>query len=96
MRQHADEEFRNRARVLDIGRAAWLLEAVRDAQDNNKELPPDLVKELSRNLFTFSAGSDANELYPEAISEVLMQGLSSIRVKSHDGTEIEAKRGKEK
>lgn len=95
-RQHAEEDIRNRARVLDIGRSAWLLEAVRDAHDNGKELPSDLLKELSRNLFTYSAGSDGRELYPEGINEVLLQGLSSIRVKSHDGTEVEAKRGKEK
>jgi hypothetical protein len=92
-KQHADEEFRNRARVLDIGRTAWLLEAVRDAQDNGKELPADLVKDLSRNLFTY-APTDASELHPQAISDMLMQGLNSLRVKGPDGSEIEAKRGK--
>jgi hypothetical protein len=94
-RQHAEEEFRNRARVLDIGRSAWLLEAVRDAHDNKSELPPELFKELSKNLFTYSAGPDASNLYPEAIGEILAQVLSSIRIKSKD-IEIEAKSGKEK
>jgi hypothetical protein len=92
-KQHADEEFRNRARVLDIGRTSWLLEAVRDAQDNGKELPPDLVKELSRNLFAYSP-SDTSELHPQAVSDMLMQGLNSLRVIGPDGSEIEAKRGK--
>ena len=93
-RQHSEEEFRNRARVLDIGRSMWLLEAVRDAQDNQKELPPDLVKELSRNLFTHSTSPESGDLHPQAISEMMMQGLSSIRVKSSDGSEVEATRGK--
>lgn len=92
-RHHAEEEFRNRARVLDIGRTSWLLEAVRDAQDNNKELPPELLKELSRNLFSYGA-TDTSDLHPQAISDILMQGLSSIRVKSADGTEVEASRSK--
>ncbi|WP_072392751.1 hypothetical protein [Hyphomicrobium sp. CS1BSMeth3] len=92
-KQHADEEFRNRARILDIGRTSWLLEAVRDAQDNSKELPPDLVKELSRNLFAYSP-TDTSELHPQAVSDMLMQGLNSLRVKGPDGSEIEAKRGK--
>jgi hypothetical protein len=95
-RQHAEEEFRNRARVLDIGRTSWLLEAVRDAQDNNKELPPDLVKELARNLFSYGSSNDSSDLHPQAFSDILMQGLSSIRVKAADGTEVEASRSKDK
>src|SRR5205823_2225160 len=91
-RQHAEEEFRNRARALDIGRATWLLEAVRDAQDHNKELPADLLKELAKNLFSAPIISDATDTGPQALTDLLWQGLSSIRVKSHDGTEIEAKR----
>jgi hypothetical protein len=93
-RQHADEEFRNRARVLDIGRTAWLLEAVRDAQDHNKELPPELLKELSRNLFAYAPSTSDSELRPHAVTDLIMQGLASLRVKTADGTEVEAKRGK--
>jgi hypothetical protein len=93
-RQHADEEFRNRTRVLDIGRSAWLLEAVRDAQENQKEIPPDLLKELSRNLFAYTAPADVADLHPQAVTDLNMQGLASLRVKTADGTEVEAKRGK--
>lgn len=91
-RQHAEEEFRNRARLLDIGRTAWLLEAVRDAQDNQKELPPDLVKELARNLFSYSSTIDSTDLHPQTVTDLIMQGLSSLRLKTPDGTELEAKR----
>lgn len=92
-RQHADEEFINRTRLIDIGRSSWLLEAVRDAQERNKEIPPELLKELSRNLFTHTA-SNEGDVQPQAAADILLQGLSSLRVKSADGTEVEAKRGK--
>lgn len=80
--------------MLDIGRSAWLLEAVRDAQDNQKELSPELLKELSRNLFAYSAPADVSDLHPQAVTDLIMQGLASLRVKTPDGTEVEAKRGK--
>jgi hypothetical protein len=92
-RQHSEEEFRNRTRLVDIGRSSWLLEAVRDAQDKGTQIPPELLKELSRNLFSTSIHPDG-ELAPQALSEVLLQGLSSLRVKSPDGSEIEATRKK--
>lgn len=95
-RQHADEEFRNRTRLIDIGRSGWLLEAVRDAQENKNEIPVDLLKELSRNLFS-NAGPSEGDIHPQAVSDILMQGLSSVRVKSADGSEVEATRnGKKK
>ncbi len=94
-RQHSEEEFRNRTRLVDIGRSSWLLEAVRDAQERNKEIPPDLLRELSRNLFSASAGME-KDLHPQAVSDLLLQGLSSVRVKAADGSEVEAKRDNKK
>lgn len=92
-RQHSDEEFRNRALVMDIARSRWILEAVRDAQDHQQQLPADLLKELSKNLFAGKA-TEGSDPQPQAIGDVLMQGLTSIRVKSTDGSEVEAKREK--
>lgn len=94
-RQHAEEEFRNRALLIDIGRSSWLLEAVRDAQERNKEIPVDLLHELSRNLFAYSPIPEA-DIHPQAISDTLLHGLSSVRLKAPDGSEIEASRGKGK
>lgn len=94
-KQHADEEIRNRSRLIDIGRSGWLLEAVRDAQQHNKELPPELLKELSRNLFAVAVTTD-RESHPQPATDMLLQGLSSLRVKTVDGSEIEAKREKAK
>ena len=94
-RIHAEEEFRNRALLIDIGRSGWLLEAVRDAQERGSEIPEHLLKELSRNLFSYAAKAE-HDIDPSAFSDVLMQGLSSLRLKSPDGSEIEAQRGKPK
>lgn len=94
-RQHAEEEFRNRTRLIDIGRSSWLLEAVRDSQQKGKDIPADLLKELSRNLFT-NATSGETDLHPQALSDVMLQGLSSFRIKTPDGSEVEAKRDKKK
>lgn len=94
-RQHAEEEFRNRSLLIDIGRSSWLLEAVRDAQERNKEIPVDLLHELSRNLYAYTSPPDT-EIHPQAISDTLLHGLSSLRVKSPDGSEVEASRGKRK
>jgi len=93
-RIHADEELRNRSLLIDIGRSAWLLEAVRDAQERKGEIPLDLLKELSRNMFAYTKASDG-DVEPQAFSDMLMQGLSSLRLKAPDGTEVEAKRGKQ-
>ncbi len=93
-RQHSEEEFRNRALLIDIGRSGWLLEAVRDAQVRNAQLPEILLKELSRNLFTFSSNSE-NEAQPQTVADMLTQGLTKFRIKQGaDGTELEAARGK--
>ena len=94
-RQHAEEEFRNRALLIDIGRSSWLLEAVRDAQQRDKEIPTDLLHELSRNLFAYSSSPDT-DIHPQVISDTLLHGLSSVRIKSPDGSEVEASRGGKK
>lgn len=94
-RQHSEEEFRNRTRLIDIGRAGWLLEAVRDAHEKDAEIPTDLLRELSRNLFSNASSSDG-DIHPSAISDVMLQGLTSLRVKTSDGSEVEASRAKSK
>jgi hypothetical protein len=94
-RQHSEEEFRNRTRLIDIGRAGWLLEAVRDAHEKNAEIPTDLLRELSRNLFS-NASSSEGDIHPSALSDVMLQGLTSLRVKTADGSEVEASRAKSK
>lgn len=83
-RQHAEEEFRNRARIVGVGRASWLLEAVRDAQEHKTEIPPVLMQELARNLFVFENSQDG-DIHPKAADELFWQGLTSIKAKAGDG-----------
>lgn len=83
-RQHAEEEFRNRARIVGVGRASWLLEAVRDAQEHKTEIPPVLLQELARNLFVFE-GSQDGDIHPKAADELFWQGMTSIKAKAGDG-----------
>lgn len=94
-KQHSEEEFRNRTRLIDIGRSGWLLEAVRDAHEKKAEIPTDLLRELSRNLFSNPSSSEG-DIHPTAISDVMLQGLTSLRVKTADGSEVEASREKGK
>lgn len=91
-RQHSDEELRTRARVVDIGRSSWLMEAVRDSKESKDPIPKELLEQLSKNLFT-NTTSDTSELHPKSGAEVLMSQLSSLRLKSPDGAEVEATTG---
>lgn len=85
--RHASEEFLNRRRLLDVGRSYWLLEAVRDAQDNQTVLPQYLIHELSKNLFEPETKGGAGQvLKPNEVGSILLQNL---KIKSPDGTELE-------
>lgn len=94
-KQHSDEELRTRARVVDIGRSSWLIEAVRDSQEPKEPLPRELLEQLAKNLFTNPVGG-SSDLHPKSGTEVLMDHLSSLRLKSPDGAEVEATTGKKK
>jgi hypothetical protein len=88
-RQHSDQELRTRGRVVDIGRSSWLVEAVRDSQESDEPILKELLQQLAKNLFSDPL-SDAPELHPKSGAEVLMQQLSSLRLKTPDGAEVEA------
>lgn len=89
---HAEEELMIRSRLIDIGRSGWLLEAVRDSHEAQKDLPESLLQELSKNLFSNKSPSDADE-HPKALADLFLK-LTSLRVKTADGSEIEASRVK--
>jgi hypothetical protein len=91
-RQHSDEELRTRARVVDIGRSSWLIEAVRDSKESKDPIPTELLEQLAKNLFT-NTTTDVSDLHPKSGAEMLMSQLSSLRLKSPDGAEVEATTG---
>jgi hypothetical protein len=43
-RQHADEEFHNRTRLIDIGRCCWLFDGVSVSQESVIVIPADVLK----------------------------------------------------
>ena len=76
-RRHADEEFNNWTRLLDIGRAAWLLESVRYARENTEHLPEPLLRELSRNLF---ANQQPSAPHPDGLSNPVVDVFKNLGV----------------
>ncbi len=91
-RQHAEEELRLRSRMIDIGRSTWLLEAVRDQKGGDK-VDPALLAELSKNLFADHVSTDSADQHPTTLTD-FVEKLSSLRLRTPDGTEIEASRAK--
>jgi len=81
-RQHAEEEFEMRARVIDIRRAGWLLEAIRDANEKGKAIPDNLLQELSRNLFAPKNRTD--DTTPQTLHEI----IKSVAVDLPGGSKV--------
>jgi hypothetical protein len=50
-REHADAEFAARRYKADILRASWLAELIAELATDKVELPPDLLKSFTRDLF---------------------------------------------
>ena len=89
--QYLIEETEKVIHVTATARSGWLLEAVRDAQDNKQTIPTELLQELSRNLFSSGTSPDA-DLHPQGASELLAHGLKSLSVTSSDGSKVKATR----
>ncbi len=89
-REHADEEFRAKAMLLDVERANWVVETVMDAKETDESrLPPGLIERLTRNLFaTRSAGGTEPEGGRVAIAD-LLGSASRIKAKVGEAAEFE-------
>lgn len=89
-REHADEEFRAKAMLLDVERANWVVETVMDAKETDESrLPPGLIERLTRNLFAArSAGGPEAEGGRVAISD-LLGSASKIKAKVGEAAEFE-------
>lgn len=92
-RQHADAEFMFKNLELDINRASWVVEmALEWKEEKGRELPPELLDRLTRNLFKQqSQESDGIETPPE-LASVLLGSAANLKIKAPSGAEIELDR----
>lgn len=89
-RQHADAEFNFKQLELDINRASWVVEMALEWKDEKgKELPPELLDRLTKNLFKDVSQPNADADSPPDIASLLLGSASSVKFKAGNGTEIE-------
>jgi hypothetical protein len=79
-RKHAEEEFYMKRFELDIERASWLVEMVMEFQnEKGGDIPNELIKTLSTNLFSNKTFEKINHPSEEII-DGLLKGLSGITI----------------
>lgn len=77
-RQHADEEFRLKRMSLDVDRASWVVETAMEWQAQNKaEIPPQLLEQLTRDLFMTSGQSTGVRHPAEDLANAVLAASSS-------------------
>jgi len=80
-RQHADEEFRLKRMSLDVDRASWVVETAMEwQQQNNAPIPPLLLEELARGLFTGQGDSSAIKHPVEDLASSLLGAAANLEV----------------
>ncbi len=89
-REHADEEFRSKAMVLDIERASWVVETATDwRRATNGDIPTALIERLTQDLFVSRKSIPAPT--PD-VSAALLGASSKVRLKLGDQAEVELDR----
>ena len=89
-REHADEEFKSKAMVLDIERASWVVETATDWKRANKtDMPDVLIARLTQDLF--SSRNEVKQSAPD-LSSALLGASSKIKLKLGENGEIELDR----
>lgn len=82
--QHANEEFRLKRLDLDIDRASWVVETTLEYKHENREIPPELLKDLSRNLFAEPLSMGTVRHPVESLGDALLGASSQVRMKMGD------------
>lgn len=77
--RHADEEFRLKRLDLDFDRASWVVEmALEWSEENQEELPPELLERISAGLFT-TFEEEAPQLHPaDQLASKLMGSAAEV------------------
>jgi hypothetical protein len=90
-KQHADLEFNNKKFLSDILRANWLIEMFFEAQDDKQtELPNEMYKAFSKNLFE-NSGSTYKSEHPV---EDILRALKNVKSFKVANVEVENKEEK--
>jgi hypothetical protein len=93
LRQHADAEFMFKQMEVDVNRASWVVEMASEWLEEKKtELPQHVVDVLTRNLFRYSARSEAHEETPTDIPSLIFGAASSVKLTTPTGAEIQLDR----
>ncbi len=73
-RRHADAEFRFKQLELDVDRASWVVEVAQEwHKDQGKEVPAELLAQLSNHLFSDPADASDSDT-PEGLAAILGGG----------------------
>lgn len=80
--RHADEEFRIKRLELDLDRASWVVELAMEwaKETGAKDLPPALMSELTKNLFTEPDGLKAKGSEDVSALATLLGAATSAEV----------------
>lgn len=89
-RQHADAEFMFKQMDLDVNRASWVVELALEWKDEQgREIPPELLERLTRNLFRQSSTPEDEDTGPTDVASILLGSASNLKVKAPTGAELE-------
>ncbi|QJR36783.1 hypothetical protein [Gemmatimonas groenlandica] len=79
--RHAAEEFKLKRLELDMDRASWLVEMALEWQEKKgSQIPPELVLQLSRNLFSVESDNARVQHPAEDIAAAVLGSASSLRI----------------
>lgn len=88
-RDHAAEEFRGKAMLLDIERASWVVESALEwRKKDGKEIPPELLDRLTRGLFQYRDQTPESSTASE-VAATLLGSASKLKLKMGENGEME-------
>jgi hypothetical protein len=80
----ADEEFRLKRISLDVDRAIWVVETALEWQEQKQTIPPQLLEQLSRDLFATALRSLASTGISCSILAFKSRALGAKSVRRRD------------
>lgn len=86
--RHAAEEFKLKRLEIDMDRAAWVVEMALEWKDEKgSQIPPELVLQLTRNLFADDAAGGRVQHPAEDLAAAIFGSASSLKLALPGGAE---------